>query len=402
MQDSELPTISYKLKKIKPLLSLAFFLLLVSSIILLIAFFFTPKAQAREYLEQIAQDFQKIQDKLTHYQGGFVVLNDSFAQSQQAFYEIVNTRNYFESVKDTQQDIEDIENTLALIEQAKQDKAELETPENLITLSQMIDQYYQQAEAGLNLLLEFEKFQMQMLNASGDGLNQRLKDLDASINQEVLRDNLITLFTDVNRLAEESAAAFNAIEDIPEISQQSYQAKRQYHNDLAQTTGAAKEALLKKTNQGDAEFISILTEFFKRNQQSNQAVQERAKQMVENSPIKIYFKEALILEVKINHELREQIDILNAKLTVEEEDKIELPEEATDEAELPEVEPTTDEATDEAELPASPSATPELTPSIEPSVSPVLSPTVNPTLSPVPTDLISPQPTVEISPTNSP
>ncbi len=283
------------------------FLAVVSSVLIFAMgatylFWWIPQAQAKEYIAKTSEDFEAIQEIIQKYEGAFVDISESFRISQGAFYEITATRNYVGAVADTKKDIEDINETLARIKKAVETKAELSVPESMETFDKYLSDYYGNIEEGMKLLLDYEKLQMDMLNASGDELNKELEKMDLILTKGGLRVEITNYLNSVTNLAQESVTRFQQIDNIPEIHQKYYLSKLDYHKDLLETTGVLENKYQIGTGAGDQEATDIALAFSERNKERNNLQKKDSEYFVRNSPIKQLFEDSVKLETKIQEE----------------------------------------------------------------------------------------------------
>lgn len=263
-----------------------------------------PKqAMAKEYLENISQDFNQVQAQLFHFLGAFTEVSDSLTTSKEAFYEITTSRHYFEAVSDTKKDIEDIQSTLTLIELAKDHQSNNPPPPEFIDLDQKLTDYYQASLEGLTLLLEFEQLQLAMLEASGDDLNTQIASVSAIFTSQTQWATASAYFAQVSILAQEATTRFEQITDIPSEHLYYYQTMFEYHQDLAQTSQTLARQLQASTHGDGQEFLKTFSEFSERNIDRNSKREADTRQMVEQSPIQTWFAKAAALQEEISSSL---------------------------------------------------------------------------------------------------
>lgn len=289
--------------KVKYLLGVGISLILLFSLGLGYLFWWVPRVQAKEYLETVGQDFSLVYQKISVYTDGFNPLSESFLTSREAFFEVTTSRTYDEAVIDTKQDIEDIRTTLKLVEQARQTQQGLIVPPDFQTLDQVLDKYYQDLEQGLELLLEFEVLQMQMLEASGQALNDEIKKVDNEVKTGAARQDLIEYFGGLERLGNHSIEAFNQIKDVPQAHQDYYNLMLEHHTDLVKSSQEMIADLKLNSEAGDSAMVEKFLAMIDRVQLRNHKQKEMARQFLAQSPIKGHFESALVAENQIKNQL---------------------------------------------------------------------------------------------------
>lgn len=275
--------------------------------IIIILVFPSKRVQAKEYLNKTAQTLAEINKALRFYEGGLGAFDKSLAASEEAFYEIVNSKSYEDAVPDTKQDIRDIEKTLHFIEQARKQKAHDKIPDELESLDKMVETYYDKIVSALTELLAAEEFHQKLLIASGDELNRELTNLDKLSNGPT--DNIIysDQLSKILPLAKESVVRFEAIENIPADQQKYWQAQRDWHALLA----VSMEKMVVALGPGSTSIEPLMREIADFTKKSKVITDQRiadTNDWVEKTPIKTLLIEILNLETTINNELLQQTE----------------------------------------------------------------------------------------------
>lgn len=271
-------------------------LLLFISLVISLAVYRTrnaPNVQAQEYLTSVGRSLYLVQDKLDYYLKGFTDIKNSVDTSRTAFYEITTNRDYFSAQTDTQADIAEISTTLEILYTALEEKQQLEVPAVLADFDIQLTKYYSDSITALELLLKHEQFQKQMLDTSGDELNQGLKEIDTLFNQPetaVSYDELLQIIADTAQLAQISARKFANLDPVPEIDGIYYELMNDYHQDLALTL--TKMAVFLR--QGDDTSLEQLAQemlaFSQRTKERERRRENDARILVENSSLQRQFE----------------------------------------------------------------------------------------------------------------
>ena len=328
--------------KIKYLIIPGIPLILIFSLSFGYLFWWVPKAQAEEYLEETSNDFQTVQAKVQKYEVAFTDITKSFETSREAFYEITKSRSYFDALEDTKQDIEDINQTLQIISEAKTTKKNLEIPKDLMSLDNKLDEYYSQVESGMKLLLEFEEFHMNMLKASGGDFNRELLRVDSVFKTGAERIEVLNYLTRLSQLADEALKRFDQLQihDLPQFHKEYYQTQKNQHTILAQTIESVTAEIKRGTIEGDETAVKLILESVEKNKLKNESRVKASEEFIKNSIIKSFFDKAVELEQIIN----EEFQVLKEKYGLEKKS---------------EASPTPkNESTDSASFQATPSAEP--------------------------------------------
>jgi len=263
-------------------------LALIVSILVIVKFLQkAPDVKAQEYLQAVAGDLKDITYKIDYFKGSFIEVSKSLQTSKGAFYEIITPRDYFSALEDTKQDVIDISSTLDLIHKAQETREQLEVPEELESFDTKLNEYYHKSEESLNLLYSFERFQMTMLEASGVNLNNKLKELDNLVKNNVSdKEKWTEILSDLVDLSNEASFRFDNIKDIPETELDYYELMKGYHNDLSETMKKLHGYLLSNTTEDDENFIVEIMNFSQRNVERDNARQRLTEEKIEKSKIK--------------------------------------------------------------------------------------------------------------------
>ena len=275
-----------------------------------------PSAQADGYVKTVMPDFQELINQLHYYESGFAESTEKTNQAKEAYYEISSTRDYFSAVEDTRQDIQAIETTLKAIDQAVADKKMSPAPTELAELDANLNLYYQSAVTGLKQLLIHEKFQLEMLNASGDELNQKLDRFGKLVGQAGSQGlagseliEFLDLINSIGLLGEAAVLKFDQIDSIPIDETRYYGFQKATHQDIALTFQKLFRQLKNKPQAGWPLVLATnLSDYAQRNQLRQKDREADTLAWMEATQIKISFAQTTKLEPIIADQIKEFLE----------------------------------------------------------------------------------------------
>ena len=252
-----------------------------------------PKTAAQAYLKEMSSQIGQLNSEVQYFIGGFEELSGLTDESRDVFYEMSKTQSYRDAKIDTAEDIALLEKTQNLIDSIRLKKAEFtDLPEDLHTLSNSIDNYLDQNEAALNTLMTHQKFKQQMLEASGDSLD----DLLLSLEDKAKKDELsfpedLELFEKLAIESQKSADRFNSLTDIPESEYDNYESRKDYQAYLARSLDSINTQL-----NAEVPNMNVLSTTFASlgnyTSAMNEKIKSDAEDYVKNSKIIDNFKAA--------------------------------------------------------------------------------------------------------------
>ena len=319
------------MKKIKFARRLIYLALAVVIFAATIIMFPSSRVQAKEYINKTAQTLAEINKSLRYYEGGLGAFDKSLMASEEAFYEIINSKSYAEAVPDTKQDIRDIEKTLQFIDQARKQKEHLKVPDELATLDTLVETYYDKIVEALTQLLSAEQFHQRLLVASGDELNRELENLEKLSKRQTNNIEYSAQLSKIVPLAEQAVARFDAIADIPPDQQKYWQAQRDWHALLHKSMQKMVIALGPGTTS-TKQLLQEIADFSAKSKVITDGRVADTAVWVANTQIRGLLTEILALEADINEELKVQAEKWDIKPPEMEEAPQALPHGKSDEA----------------------------------------------------------------------
>lgn len=260
------------------------------------------RVQAKEYINKTAQSLAELNKSLRYYEGGLGAFDKSLAASEDAYYEIRNSKSYEDAVPDTKQDIQDIEKTLHFIEQARKQKDHLKVPSELENLDKLVETYYDKIVDALTRLLKAEEFHQRLLIASGDELNREIANLDKLSGRPTDNIEYSAQLSKIIPLAAQAVERFDTMVEIPPDQQKYWQAQRDWHALLFESMKKMVVAL----GPGSTSTNLLMREIADFSRKSKVITDGRiadTEQWMEKTPIKTLLIEVLDLETKINTEI---------------------------------------------------------------------------------------------------
>lgn len=316
---------------IKLLLTILVIFIFLISLTLTYYFFHVPRTRAQVYVVKVSDDYKEVIKNVKKVGTDVGNVATSFELAKGSFFEIPNLRTYSESKVDTKQDVVDIQNTISKIDDAIENKSKIPKPEEVIDLNTKLDEYYSALKDAMNIMLEYENFQIKMLNAEGDEINLQYEKFDDVYNAGVINAEVIAYYKNLAELGRAALTRYNDIGEPPADQAKFFQYILVSLQDRTDTMEQVSQYLSSAENIGLAN--GALLGLSQRQVIRNEANQESANEIVKNSKLKTAFDKAIMQE----NTLKGSMKILKKKYKIDDPDA-----EGTLETTIPEikVEPT--------------------------------------------------------------
>lgn len=278
--------------------------LLIILILPIYIFFWTPRVEAKNYLNENYKDYKGIKgeidgDLLAFYKQS----NRDVGKSFDIFEDMKKSVTYEEALSNTRQDINLLEKAIKTIERAKGKKQKKELSISLESLDDYLDDYYDKADRALEVQLEYQEFQMDMIVANGQELEKKLllmNELLSNYDPESWK----VFFDELTPLVSDSYDNLKKLKSIPEMGRIYYDFRLNYLYDLKVMSEDVSKELGSSHVKNIEAAMELMIDFSEDLKLSEQARKTEMNDYLETSETFILIEELKSLEEKIDDEIQ--------------------------------------------------------------------------------------------------